>query len=295
MREIIQKEMEHCDLIWTTTDTTVRDIGPLLFQYRHIMQLMELIEDIPAIPRQTLLKYNIKRYAAKADKVVVPEFNRAYIQKVWWKLKNLPIVLPNKPYDMPIIDNVTDDIRRTIEEMEENKKNIVLYQGGFEKDRNLDIIAAAIGTASEEFDFYIMGKDNDDRKELSKRFPYIKYIPFVNPPYHLAITSKADIGVLPYFPNRTAHLSVLNAVFCAPNKTFEYAAFGLPMLGTNVPGLVDVFQKYDIGYNYDENDSSEVIIDLLRKIKQRHEIMSNNCKEYFDSINLDSIVNGIIH
>ena len=49
LRETVEKEMENCDLLWTTTDSTVRDLGKLVFKYKHVMQMMELIEDIPLI------------------------------------------------------------------------------------------------------------------------------------------------------------------------------------------------------------------------------------------------------
>lgn len=73
--------MENCDLLWTTTDSTVRDLGKLVFKYKHVMQMMELIEDIPLIPGLPYIQSNLKQYAKKAYKVVVPEYNRAHIQK----------------------------------------------------------------------------------------------------------------------------------------------------------------------------------------------------------------------
>ncbi|KAA6307134.1 hypothetical protein EZS27_041199, partial [termite gut metagenome] len=32
----------------------------------------------------------------------------------------------------------------------------------------------------------------------------------------------------------------LNHVFCAPNKTWEYTGFGIPMLGNNAPGHLKI-------------------------------------------------------
>ena len=71
--------MKNHDILWTTTDRTARDLGPVLFKYKHVMQLMELIYDIPYFPRQKIIQSNIKKYAKKAYKVVVPEYNRAQI------------------------------------------------------------------------------------------------------------------------------------------------------------------------------------------------------------------------
>ena len=57
------------------------------------MQLMELVEYVPKfplIPKKNLFKFNITKYAHHAWKIVVPEINRAYIQKVWWDLEKTP-------------------------------------------------------------------------------------------------------------------------------------------------------------------------------------------------------------
>ena len=45
-------------------------------------------------------KIPIKKYTQSAWKTVVPELNRAYIQKIWWDLEKTPVVLPNKPFSL---------------------------------------------------------------------------------------------------------------------------------------------------------------------------------------------------
>ncbi len=97
IRKWVKKEMKNNDIIWTTTDATVREIGPDLLNYKHVMQLMELVEYVPKfplIPKKNLFKFNITKYAHHAWKIVVPEINRAYIQKVWWDLEKTPKILP---------------------------------------------------------------------------------------------------------------------------------------------------------------------------------------------------------
>ena len=97
IRKWVKKEMKNNDIIWTTTDATVREIGPDLLNYKHVMQLMELVEYVPKfplIPKKNLFKFNITKYAHHSWKIVVPEINRAYIQKVWWDLEKTPKILP---------------------------------------------------------------------------------------------------------------------------------------------------------------------------------------------------------
>ena len=88
------------DIVWTVNPSVVRTLGKELLEYsdRHVMQLMELTDTYPMFRGAKFLKFNIKHYAQEAWKIVVPEENRAYIQKVGWNLEKLPYVLPNKPY-----------------------------------------------------------------------------------------------------------------------------------------------------------------------------------------------------
>ncbi len=281
------------DVVWTTTTETVREVGHnLLSCNHHVMQMMELIEYEPYFPFVSIIKFNIKRYAQHAWKVVVPEKNRAYIQKAWWNLPRTPYVLPNKPYSIRI-DKIPKELIPYIKKMKEETKKIILYQGVFLPDRNLDAVAKAISYLSDRYVLYIMGKENEYQKQLCEKYPFIVCVPFIPSPYHLAITKEAYIGLLPYVPKKVANSSILNALYCAPNKIYEYAACGLPMIGSDVLGLKEPFEKYNIGCCCDELDCSQ-ITNALQTIETHYDEMSLNCKRYFNSIDLDNIVNSIL-
>ena len=133
-----------------------------------------------------------------------------------------------------------------------------------------------------------MGRDNDIRRELCRQFPEVRYIPFLPPPDHLRITRHADFGLLPYIPVGAFHYSPLNALYCAPNKIFEYAAFGIPMLGTRVPGLEIPFHQYQMGICCDRKADS--VGKALEILFQDYDIRSRNSRRYYDSVDLDQIV-----
>lgn len=288
----VKELMENCDIIWTTTDGTVREIGDLLLDYPHIMQLMELIEYMPKFPGISYLHFNIEKYARKAVKVVVPEYNRAHIQKTWWGLNETPIVLPNKSYSIPNLVSIPEDLKNIIMMMKNEKRKILLYQGVFFKDRDLDIIAEATEALSDKYCLYIMGRETDYSKDLMNRYPNIVKIPFLNPPKHLYITSYAHVGLMPYVAKKTFYFSILNALYCAPNKIFEYAGCGLPMLGSQVPGIELPFARYNIGRCYENNVES--IKKELKYIDEHYDEMKKNCLNYYDSISLKNIVGEIL-
>lgn len=127
-----------------------------VLQYKHVMQLMELIEYYPMFPRFRFLygwKFPIERYAAAAWRVVVPEQNRAYIQKTWWGLLKTPVVLPNKPYYTEFIENPNvDNLRR----MRNDSRKIVLYSGVIGFDRDLEPFAKAIQNMGDQYALYVL-------------------------------------------------------------------------------------------------------------------------------------------
>ena len=298
IRSWTEQEMEENDVIWTTTDATVREIGPILLKYKHIMQLMELVEYVPRfpkIPKQELFKFDIQRYARQAWKVVVPEENRAYIQKTWWNLKTTPVILPNKPYNIKINDSkLSQNIIDNIKMLKADSRIKILYQGVFYKDRKLDEFAKAIEKKSDKYCLYIMGRENDYSRILQKKYPHVRYLSYVTPPKHLEITKEADIGLLPYFPTKIGNNSVLNALYCAPNKLFEYAAFGKPMLGTDVLGLKFPFKDNFMGYTVSQLDEEE-ILKKLDDITDNYQTMSVNAKKFFDSVDWDKKIKEILN
>lgn len=291
LRKTVKKLMIDKDLIWTTTDMTVREIGKDLFKYTHIMQLMELVEDIPLFPYQRYFKTNLKKYAQKAKKVVVPEYNRAHIQQAWWNLNDTPIVLPNKP-SMRIPDNIPNDLKIHIDFLKNINKKIVIYQGIIRPERPLEHIAKALETKKEEFIFCIMGRDENKLIEkLRKQYSCIYYVPFTTPPYHLQITSLASIGVLSYIStaNNNTHYSLLNQIYCAPNKIFEYSAYGVPMIGNDVPGLKFPLENKKMGVCY-KADSDNSILESISIIMDNYESFSNNATLFFNSVDLETII-----
>lgn len=289
---------KNVDIVWTTTDEAVRDIGKPLLNYKHVMQLMELVEDIPLIPNQQFFMTNLKKYANAAYKVVVPEINRAYIEKTWWNLKHTPCVLPNKPYELSL-GELSDQEKKYLHLIQKETRKIILYQGVFAYDRSLDAFAEAIELlGTDQYCLYIMGKNSrtkDMWEKLCQKYKHIQYLGYIPAPKHLHFTKYAYIGLLPYTPSQdVCHYSILNAMYCAPNKLYEYSAFGIPMLGTDVAGLKFPFFQYNMGICC-ESLEPQKIAEGIKQIEQNHAIMSTNSYKFFMDTNLDKIVQGILY
>lgn len=297
LQTIVKEKMQYYDVLWTTTDLSVRVLGKLVLNYKHVMQLMELEEKMPLFRMGSHFSYPIDLYARNAWKVVVPEINRAYIQKAWWHLSKTPYVLPNKPYmlNYPLKNGKDENVQKYFRD---NRK-IILYLGFIGPDRKLEEFAEAVQKlGTDKFALYIIGKIGNNYKEkftyFLNKYNFVNYLGYYNAPDHLAFVKKAYIGILPYYMNNNyTNLSPLNALYCAPNKLFEYAGFSVPMVGTDVLGLRIPFEQYQIGVCAEKLSASHIASAILQ-VDRRHTEMVGNCKTFFDSVNLDNIVEKIL-
>ena len=293
-RKLLRSLGSKSDYIWTTSMKSIQILGKSVLNYKNILQLMELAEH-GYLVLDRYIKFPINEIAQLSWKTVVPEINRAYIQKVWWNLPKCPAVLPNKPYSNDFGD-ITVELKAVIQRMQAEKRKILLYLGSLESDRDLEQLASAINN-NKEYVLYIAGKaysiESQKRVEdLENKYGCI-YVGGFNPPKHLAIVKYAYIGLLPYRPTKFGSLSILNALYCAPNKIWEYSGYGVPMVGSDVLGLKLPFEQWNIGCCCDLNDEGS-IMKAIEEVDRRHDVMSKNCYKFYNSVDLEMIVSDIL-
>lgn len=267
-------------ILWVMSNITVKHLGMKLTEYRYNLHLFELLENIYYFGKLPIAKLDLESLCRKANEVIVCEYNRAQITKTWFELDKLPIVISNKPAPNDIKKQspvIHDPNGREIIKSLENKK-IILYQGIVDKERPIKVIADAVESLSDEYAFVVMtGNDCQDLRKYSKTY----VIPFVTPPYHLEITSYANIGILVYTPVYGSFSSPLNSIYCAPNKLYEYSQFGLPMIGNDIPGLKYTIEYNNMGICVDEF-SSEEIRKAIIGIENTYTEKSHNAKIFFE-------------
>ncbi|ATR78811.2 hypothetical protein NP7_05780 [Moraxella osloensis] len=227
---------------------------------------------------------------SKANKVVNCEFNRTLITKSYFGLSsNQAVTIPNKTnFKMSLeLNSENIDLLKGVE----NKK-IILYQGVFNfPERKLDELCQSINLLSEEFVIVLMGADSDYKQLLKQKYESnrVLFLPFLPPPLHLKITKLARIGFLSYFPNKGEIEQVLNVLYCAPNKIFEYARFGIPMISNRTPSLETIYQNYKCGIGIDLDDLDDLAGKIM-EIDKNYDFYSKNSKSFFDSVNIEDII-----
>lgn len=263
-----------------TADTAIALRGIFEKRYKFFLHLRELYDQFPHY--MFLLRYP----ARNAYKVVVPEDNRAYLYYSFLKLKELPVTVPNKPMEHPRRKKLDISfLDLGIQEKLKQKKNII-YQGHLHPERDLRIFLRSIAIR-EDFNVILMGNDQGMLGIYKEILPQLIHIPFVSPPRHLNVTSWADIGIVTY------DLKSLNTIYCAPNKTWEYAGFGIPILANENPGLKYTLMPFKCGEIIDFEDTEMIIVGINRII-QNLDLYSRNAESYFDSFDFPEKVKSLI-
>lgn len=293
------KDFKEGDLIWMFQAETVCLLSNIVESYPTIIQPFEFFN--PIINWKYKLfnpSFDMGVTMRKAKAIVTCEYNRSQITKGIFALEKLPYTLPNKPYLKEVETIVPDDIKNIISDIEikTKEKKIILYQGVFSTDRKLNEFCEAITEMSDDYVLLLMGRQSSIYDSLKEKYESNKiiFLPFIKPPHHLLITQMAHVGILSYIPNNTKIANVINPLYCAPNKIFEYGKFGIPMLGNDIPGLNYIFKEFHCGECISEPITNDDIKKSIEKITNNYFVYSKGSKEYYSSVNLKQIITKII-
>lgn len=289
---IIDREYDDNDLIWIIDGGNVKYLGNKLLKYRYVLHLLELTEELYYVESKHMFPIS-RKFVKNASCVIECEYNRAHITKAWWELNEMPMVLPNKPYASSKLKKNTDiSIDEGLKELMHSLsgKKIILYQGNISAERPLKPFLDAVEELGDPFVFIAMVNGDDPFSNINTERYY--HIPFVVPPYHLEVTSNAYIGVLTYTPVKNDY-SILNTLYCAPNKVWEYSMFDIPMISNDLPALNNMFSVTGNGECFEKFDKDSIKKAIL-KIDAKYETYSLASRNYFMSVDIFSIIRKIV-
>ena len=269
IRKII-KEIPKETVLWFGNCESCVTVGKPIHDRKFVLSVLELDDTDSLIGKQ------LKKIINKAAVVLCCEKHRAAIMRIYYKLEREPYVLPNKPYELKN-DSVTLDEKYNsiIEPIKD--KFIVLYQGIVSPDRPLDKIADALKLLGDEDTYFlVLGKASEEyMEELKKHYPRTVFGGFIPSPQHLLVTQYAKIGIANY------DYSCLNNLFCAPNKIYEYAKFGMPMLTSTNIGLTETVGAANAAVCVDFLDVKQ-IAEGINTIKSNYELYSKGAIDFYD-------------
>ncbi len=270
----------HYDLVYIGSADTAIALSGAMAKYPYLLHLRELHDQEPSYMRA------LEPMARDARRVVVPEENRAYLYQGFFDLARKPAVLPNKPWSHPRQRQLDIGFLPLDVQAQMRARKLLIYQGHIHKERDLHPIARSL-VKVQDYTLLVMGKDHGPLASYREILPDILHIPFVEPPRHLNVTSWAHIGLIVY-----DKLS-LNTIYCAPNKTWEYSGFAIPMLCSDNPGLQYTVGAAGAAKLVDVQDQASVLRGL-RALEAEYDDLSRNASALFDATNFQTILESLI-
>ena len=264
------------DLLWIIHERTLIEFADSLPDKDYIVSFYELNDTDEKFVKKT------RKTVLRAKELITAEYNRSCIMRVWYKLDYTPAVIPNKPYYHPRKRNLECEYSAVF-----NGKKVILYQGHIQRVRNVNALCDAV-EGMPGYLLVLMGDGDDEYVNyLKNKYKNILFVDFIAPPHHLDVTSWARIGIVKY------DFTFINHLYCAPNKIWEYSGFDMPMIGNQLPGLQNTFERYHAGLCVD-TESPDEIKRAIKRIDDNYEEFSANARRFYDSFDVKKEILKIV-
>lgn len=222
--------------------------------------------------RQRISKHIESVFIHTCDLIIVVGDNIANWYANTYKIER-PLVVKNAPRFR--MQSKKDLFRQHLSILPEQK--ILLYQGGLMKGRGVQLILDAFKRRVDSnvvAVFMGYGDLTAEVEQAAKNYQNIFYFPAVSPNVVLDYTASADIGI------SVIENTCLSYYFCMPNKLFEYAMAGLPVIVSDMKEMAEAVQAADFGVVLTEY-SVEAINEAVDHLAERDLTeLSNNANQF---------------
>ena len=189
---------------------------------------------------------------ANSDEILLQDIYRHHSHLTWNQIYNYPMK-PSAYVDKINLKNRFNVI---------DGHTIIVYQGVIQKYRGIGKLLKLIKSSSDITAIIIGDGDSKDMYvNQVKQYNILNKVKFVGRvPYLdlLEYTSACDIGWLVIRGHGVSNK------FALPNKLFEYALMGLPIISSSLKNMQNIINKYNLGLIVDENN----IDDQLKAVKK---------------------------
>lgn len=264
-------------ILWIEGAYTMISLGKAIKKYRYILYIVELNDKFKLQMRA------VKKLIYDAELVIMPEYHRTILYQVWFGLKKRPAVLSNKPYFIPSNEELNIIAKNYQKELEVfSKKKVILYQGKVHPERDLSPFLKAISNLGDEYQVVILGDTHPILSQYKRILPSLIHINFIPAPDYLVFTRMCYLGIVTYDPLE------FNTTFCAPNKIYEYACFGKPMIGNDIPGL-KIVEDGGAGLLVDESNVEE-IQNAITIVNDNYNDFSQKARKFYQDTDNKSVL-----
>jgi len=215
--------------------------------------------------------YAERLFVRRADLVIAANDARAAIMQAHYSLPTRPTVIRNIPASPPVPDNGK---LQALELPPRNGTIRLLYQGAMNWERDLHLIVRTLRRLGDQYELLMVGGGPhlNALKQLADNIGVVSRVTFLGRvPNSMVsqITRQCSIGVVSY------SFESLNQRYCAPNKVYEYAQAGVPMVATGQEGLRELVADTGIGAILERGGTDDETLDnyanAIRYVVQNRE------------------------
>jgi glycosyltransferase involved in cell wall biosynthesis len=234
--------------------------------------------------RQKFISFFENRYIRNVDKIIITgELDKLYLENYfgsgfkYYIVKNLP---PFKKIER-------NNSLREIHDIPSNAP-ILVYQGMVIEGRGIAPAIRALKHLPEAY-FVIIGSGNffEKAKKIAISEDVADRVIFhgkVEYDKLAALTASAEIGLALIEPISISY------EFALPNKLFEYAIAGVPVLATDLPQMKEIIEKFGIGLTIKADSAPELIAQQIKYMleKENHSVFIEACRKSAPKLSWDS-------
>jgi len=261
-------------------------LGSRLAGARCIYDSHELIipGGMPGEGLRGMFFYFLERMSIKNfDLVIAANQERALAMQQHYRLQCVPLVVQNV-LDKNMKSISDEELISIYPVLQPNDRIRLIYQGALGPDRGLDAFIMAMKFLEDGYEMIIVGggPDVERLKQQAENAHCADRVIFLGlvPRGHLqGIMETAHIGIVTYTGKG------LNSIYCAPNKIYEYAQAGLPVITTNQPTIRNIMHQHQIGLII-SSDGAEKGEDSGRDVAQIVQCLARDIKRYKNNLRL---------
>lgn len=239
----------------------------------------------------------LERFAVhSAVLIIAANRYRARLMKKYYGLNRLPVPIRNIP--SPAQRQAHSDVEQRFSFLRSDGRKVIIYEGNVAFSRGVHHFVNAMSLLRDDCVMVLVGQGTglDAVRQSVARYGLGRDVILLDNVPHAdlhTILGLCHIGIVTY------SFSGLNNIYCSPNKLFEYAYAGLPVVSSGQRVLRQVVERYRIGECLSEKEMAqpETVAATIRRVLQNIALCQGNLTSFLKECNWDhegaSLVSGV--